>query len=810
MLDVGRRSPGIVAEQQPHATPASFGMTAFRFVYSFAVTDRASARMHRPRERQVHLENGWRRATTATAAVAGLFALWMIAFYWPAFSLGVVSDGWALLGIGSLPLRDAAATPLEYHIIPVTHLLNALLWRSFGLHESAYQWLNLTELLAVAVLLYRVGLRLFDRPLVAGLGGLLFLANSSFYEVPLWPIVGNFQSLAAALYLGALLAALAALRSPRPWGWATVYAVISGLACLTYEPAASVLPVGGLLLAPALSGRRSTDAARGPARGAWPLAAAAFLTIVLLAGLRAALMTRHGHAFFLPTDLGTLYQRVFYLVRTCAGIFSLRGADGPLLWMMSLGSGAAYGSPALHYRLAAWLLALAAGAALLLHQRRQPAVRFLAGWLVVHLTLLTAATTPVSRHCLIPSLPAALLSAWLVVRGTETAARWLVTRTRRPWLGGSAIFVAVASVAGLLFGAKNDLDRAVVIYGQATAATREVERLLLRRLAVGTPFDLIFVNMPTGWRADGVGVYAFANSLRALPVLVSRGRIPPQAITNYKTYGRDRLDLIANHPQPITFAQLRDKAGDPRTLVIAFDARTRSVVQLRRDAWPEPWAYTPETASYLAWQGSDPPRISVYPSAPLELPLLCRDSPCWAAVRFLRKADTDFDLTTPDGAVGRTRRHIAKPYWTFAVLPASPRAGSTTVTISARAELSLGGAWSFSAPASYTPQAAPFLDWQPDGTVSIREAVDLPLATDCSSSCTVVVRYLAQAGREFAIRSSSAEIWSDPGVFPPVGEERRAQISVSDARTTVTIEPSGSLPVVLGGLDIVSRPESLR
>jgi hypothetical protein len=176
--------------------------------------------------------------------VSAVLVLFTFAVYRRALGLGVLSDGWELLGIASLGVRRAPFQLLSYHTIPVTNLFNAILWKMFGLHETPYQLLNIGELALVACVLYAVGCVLFRQPRIAFLGALLLVANSSFYEIPFWPVVGNFQSLAALLYLAGLLAAWQAGRSPRRFLWASVFALCGLAAFFTYEPAVSVLAAG--------------------------------------------------------------------------------------------------------------------------------------------------------------------------------------------------------------------------------------------------------------------------------------------------------------------------------------------------------------------------------------------------------------------------------------------------------------------------------------------------------------------------------------------------------------------------------------
>ena len=141
------------------------------------------------------------------------------AFYWPALRCSVISDGWHLLHIGSLPLRQAISTRLDYHFSPGAHLLDGLLWRAFGMHDGADQLENLVSLGLLAGALYALTRRLFRDAQIAVVALLLYLGNASFYEIPLWPVVGNFQSFAALLYVTGVALAIRSGRPPRATLW---------------------------------------------------------------------------------------------------------------------------------------------------------------------------------------------------------------------------------------------------------------------------------------------------------------------------------------------------------------------------------------------------------------------------------------------------------------------------------------------------------------------------------------------------------------------------------------------------------------
>ncbi|HEV7785312.1 MAG TPA: hypothetical protein VGQ28_08245, partial [Thermoanaerobaculia bacterium] len=350
--------------------------------------------------------------------VLALLAVWVLALYRPALTLGVLSDGWVLLEIGSRGLLRAPFVLLSYHTIPVTHLFNAMLWKLFHLHETAYQLANLFEMGLVGWLIYLLGTPLFKRPRVALLAALLFLANSSFYEVSCWSVVGNFQSLAAIFYLGGIFAVHRAVRSPRPAGWAALFALCVLLAFFTYEPAVSLLPVGLLqaVLIPAQEGTGDWTAG-SLIRRLRPFVLPA-LAVALVVGASKALTSATGHhAMFLPRTLDELKLRIFLLVRGCIAIFTLRGSDSKLYSILSFGSTPGAGTILHKLLVGCWALGLAATAALLMARSRVPAVRFLVAWFAVHMLIVSAATGVVSRMFYLGAIPAALLSSWLLWRG---------------------------------------------------------------------------------------------------------------------------------------------------------------------------------------------------------------------------------------------------------------------------------------------------------------------------------------------------------------------------------------------------------
>lgn len=514
-----------------------------------------------------------------------LFAGYTAIFYWRAFASGVISDGWVLLEIGSRGLARAPFATLSYHAIPVANLFIAILWKLFGLAEPWYQFLNLAELATVGWLLYRLGRHLFAEARIGLLAGLLFLSNSSFYDVPLWPVVGNFHSLSALLYLAALFAVHRAVRSERPATWVWTFALASLAAFFTYEPAVSVLAAGLFYAALVPAGVAEPGGWRAGLARVRPLMPALLAVAgVVLASKVWAVATGHT-ALLPPNGLEGLVIRLYLLARACIALFSLRGADPALYAVFSFGSFTPIGSREFHALLGAWLLGLTGSAALLVRKAREPAIRFLVLWLTAHLLVVSAGVDIVSRHFYLAALPASLLTSWALWRSADWIASVLSRRPSFPALGmspaqaGAALVLPV--VALLVAGSRTDLDAAAAVHLEATQATRQVTDLVHRRLlANAAPPRVVLVNMPAILIRNGMAAFTFGNGLTQQLRLTTEGRVYWH-LAVYTLTG-EAPGTFADKSRPITFSELSALVQDPGTLALMFDPRSRSVVELDR------------------------------------------------------------------------------------------------------------------------------------------------------------------------------------------------------------------------------------
>jgi hypothetical protein len=736
--------------------------------------------------------------------VLALLAVYTGVLYRRALAVGVLSDGWVLLEIGSRGFRQAPFTLLSYHTIPVTNLLMAVLWKLFGLSERWYQAVNLTELVLVGWLIYLLGCALFRQPRVGLLASLLFLANSSFYEVPFWPTVGNFQSLAALLYLSGIFAVCRAFQSSRPWPWLLVFSLCGLTAFFTYEPAVSVLGAGMIYAAviPARDGEPLSW--RLQARRVLAVLGMSLPAIVVVLGSKLYTSSQGYHAVFLPSDWQNLKFRIYLLVRACIGIFSLRGADYKQYQILSF-AGLLPGSGPMEIALL-WALGLALVGALFVWRTRSSVARFLALWFAAHMLLVSASTEVVSRHYYLGALPGSLLAAWLIWSGADRAASWLSRRDGFPALrtteAQASTVLAFLSLTLLVAGATTDLGAATVVHREATQASRQVVALVQQWLArnpAATP-RVALVNMPAMLAKDGVGAFAFVNGLHPLLQLATNRRVTNLDL--FYTYAAFADGKFASDSRPIALGDLMQRVDDPLSLVLIFDPRNRTVAEANRTTWQYPKEYDFDSAPFFEWQGDALPWFQLYAGQPLELPLRAGPDRTWVAIRYLRNPGVAFTVTNGSAPALEVRSPgNAAPTWPVVTFPIHEGAGLTDLTIHPETQVLLAGAWTFAPPEDYAPENAPFLSWiaRPFPQFVVDGPMVLPVSiTRCAGrSCGVRIEYLAERGRDFSLALDGG-----PGrgfVFgdPAAPEWRSDWIATGPGIARVRIEPRGTSPPLL-------------
>lgn len=729
--------------------------------------------------------------------VLSLLSLWVAVLYRRAFAVGVLSDGWVLLEIGSRGFRESPFVLLSYHTIPVTNLLMTVLWKLFGTAERWYQLANLAGFVLVGWLLYLLGCSLFRQPRIALLASLLFLANSSFYEIPFWPTVGNFQSLAAVLYLAGIFALHRAFRSARPWAWVVLYSLCGLAAFFTYEPAVSLLGVGLFyaLFVPdgeGLSWRRRALTVLLPSLPA----------IAVVLGSKLYTSLQGYQAMLLPGDWASLKLRIQMLVRGCIATFSLLGADYKLYKILTFGLSAPAGTPMFAALVLAWIAILGVGGALLFWKSRSGIVRFLLLWFAGHMLVIATASGVVSRHFYLAALPAALLSAWLLWRAAEAVAARVGSPLPQPYVAAFLAFLAFALMA---VNAKTDIDTAGTIHKQATLASQQVITLVQQRLAQNPKSlpKVALVNMPAMMSKDGIGAYSFVNGLHQLVNLTTGGRITAPEL--YYTYATFRDGKFANGSRPISLTELTARVQDPRTLVLTFDGRTQNVTVAHRANWRIPDRYDAGSAPYLGWQAGAWPWMQVYAGQPLELPVAAPAASPWIGLKFLRNSATSFSITAGSQPGLEVRpREIAVPRWPAAAFPVPPPqdGGPVSLTIHPESAVWLAGVWSFSPPAVYTPEMAPFLSWSLLSTpaFTVEGPLDLPLAPPAcpDGSCPVRLEYLAEKGRDFSVAVAGGPVQELGFADLRLPEWRTLELAAAPGQTAVVrFVPRGTASVLV-------------
>ncbi len=727
---------------------------------------------------------------------------WTALVYRRGFASGITSDGWVMLEIGSRGLWQAVRATLSYHTIPVANLFIAVLWRLFGFAEHGYQILNLAQLALTGWLLCRLGRRLFADSRIGLVAGLLFVANGSFYDVTLWPVVGNLHSLAAMLYLGGLFAVLRTLRAPHPARWAALFAAASLLAFLTYEPALSVAPAGLLL---AFSSRGDDAAALRRARRA--LLAALLVAAVAVLRIKIWGLSQGSVLAQLPGTFDELTTRLFLAVRAVIALFTLRGDDATLYTIFSFGMRPPIGSRLFLWLLAAWLLVLLAAAALLAVKARERAVAFLVLWLGAHLATVAAATPPVSRHFYLAALPASILASWVLWRaahGLASLVRPPAARSRaglHRHLPAALVLVLVAVLAG---GAQADVTAAAALHDQLTRATQRVIRLAQQRLALTDPLPqrLVLVNMPILRTEGGIGAMAFGNGLQPMLQVVTGGKIRrPRLFFTYEGRPRERF---VERAVPVSLPRLARLVRHPRTQVLMYDDRDGTVVELRPSEWHIPREYSAESAPYLAWQGGSWPWLRLHHGLALQLPLSTPGAGSWIALRYRQVPETSFTVKAGDGPLRRVRAPAgAGESWPSTTLPVAAGQGESTLTIQPESEVWLAGVWSFAPPASYTPQGSAFLSWnlQPFPAFTVSQPIALPLANPACAqpdlSCRLEIEYLAEQGRDFDLEIEGAGAPVRLGTSAAPQWQTTALAGPRSAARTVIVTPRGRAPVVV-------------
>ncbi len=724
------------------------------------------------------------------AVLLGLAGLIGVA-YREAFGIGVFSDGWVLLEIGSKGFLKAPTILLSYHTIPVTNLFTALLWWLFGMHRLAYQAVNLAEFVLVAWLLYLLGLEILADRRAAITAAFLFAMNAGFHEVTGWPVVGNFQSLAAALYLGALFAALRTTAGDRRWHWAAGFWGFALAAFFTYEPTVSVFVVAPL--AAWLVPRRNGGApSRSSVRDLAPLALAVALggAAVMLSKL-ATTQTGHQAAFF-PTDLESLKAHAFYALRAAVSAFSLRGSDGTMVRIMALGQPYFYASIG---RALVPATFMAVAAAIAVWRARSPRATFLGAWLAAHLAIVGISTLIVSRMFYLAALPAALLSALALLR---TAERLTALVPRLAASGRSAraltVILVAATCTALAWGAAPDRRTAIALHRASSAANQHLLDVTAQHLAdhpEEPPPAPLLINFPAAIAERGIGSMPFVNGANDMLRLQTKRLWAYRAFHTYGPAPDGRFAVLSSMLQ---LSRLFEIARDPRQLVLVWELGQRDFRVLPPQLAAAPSAYTPGTSPYLLWESTPYGRaLPLRPDAALELPLASPAAGSFVAIKTWLKSGAGLEVLD-DSDCARLLPNVEDGWTTTAIAARTP---ATLLALRPDAPGYLAGAWTFTPPVEWTPATAPFLAWTPDQQAfEVRGVSELPLAVRAGE--LIHLEYLDRPGSAFTLAVDGPPVVLPPA--PTVETWRALEIPAPPGIARVRITPIGSRAALLRNL----------
>lgn len=660
--------------------------------------------------------------------------------YGPMRRLGMMSDAWVILDQARRGWWRAVSTVIGYHYIPVASAFVNVCWNAFGSRPLPWQLLNLAQFALVAHLVYQLGRRLLPSAWLAFLASLLFLSNASFHEIAFWPVNGNIHSLSATFYLLGMLVALDMGSRPdrARRGW--VFALLALLAMFTYEGTATMIPVAAAVLVLRLPpvGQRSS---LPTPRVLWQGVVKPLLPCVLVVGLLVLAKLSFARETTGATQVELGVQRLYWLVKGTAGIFSLRGSHDVLQRMISLGFPA---PPVPRGFVLGWVGAGVGALVLILWKSRSDAPRLLAAWLAIHLAFIAAAVGMAPRHGYLPAVPAALLTAWTLGALARSLGRRLGSGDSPQW----AAHLATVPVVLLVLLAHRDLQIARLAWGQASEANAKTVELLrylapLRR----RPITVCYVNMPGVLPQGGIGAFAFLNGLGELTRMKTPGA---GRIELAHTHGSAAPGRFASESAPVSLVEVERWAASGDRIVVYFDPVTRQVEALTPATATRPDRYLPHTSPLLDWLPGSWWWFRVPARTSLELPLRPLADDAWIAVRYLHDRDTRFNLRVGPEAVLAVGPRQGEPAWAVsaAALPAA-QAGEP-LRIDALAEGRFAHVWSFLPQARYDPSRAPFLDWAEAKTpyLTLATPLELPLDTRGCAPCRLRVEYMAEPGRE--------------------------------------------------------------
>lgn len=663
----------------------------------------------------------WRRL----ALLSPLLAVVATVLLAPLRHGGLVGDDWEHLQLAQRSWASILTEPLSYHFIPIGGALHKAVQGLAG--SDGFRWTlsNAAVLLAAAVAVLWLAIRLFRDELSGMLAACLLLGSAAFHEVTFWPTVGVVFSLSGVLFAISLGIGFRLPEQNAPISRSVAFAVAAGAASLTYPGAISVIPAAVLWFA-----ARRCRPGRGLRSELRPFVRSfvrAFAPCGLVIGIIAAVRGAFSDHLAPATRIGFDGERLKLLAEGIASVFSLQGSRTVLHAIVTFGLVPDGGSALSGIGAVLFVALILVLAILVVRLLPSTGEAFLAIAFVAHFTAMAPWVAVSPRHCFLPSLIGLPLAVRLLERGAE--------RVRRRWLlrhHGSVPVAATLVSALALLAAREPFLQVADLWARSGQAYEELARLVGERCVAQPGLrTLVTVDLPTYLTEGGFTVpFASYNLPRFVSFLhdglqVERVRLRPERPGF--TWGRG--------VSPVSLRRVQEMALDSSRLVVRFDARSRSLVRLSPESFSVIDAVTPDRSPELGWRDGAWPWLLSSPGEDLEV-LLSASPGAWFALRYLAEPSSSFDVYI-DGTPSVQIRPVpgAPSGWRTAVcaipeLSTRPGSGGVAVLLRSSAPVALAGMWAFRPSDRITPSSAPFLGWYgPPGDESFEVSgqLDLPL-----------------------------------------------------------------------------------
>jgi hypothetical protein len=174
----------------------------------------------------------------------------------------------------------------------------------------------------------------------------------------------------------------------------------------------------------------------------------------------------------------------------------------------------------------------------------------------------------------------------------------------------------------------------------------------------------------------------------------------------------------------------------------------------------------------------------------------------WVVLRYLRQPGAAFTVTDATGVrLDVQTPPGTTPSWPVATFPVHAASeGVTTISLRPASEVWLADIRSFSPPADYSPESAPFLAWSlhPDAQFPLTAPALLPLAACAAPPCALRLEYFAEKGRDFALTVGAGAVQRLAFADVAAPGWRTLTVPAPGAGPVVArIEPLGAAPVLV-------------